>query len=193
MKVRLFALITIACTIIGLIDSVRLVLIGHLDTPGFLTFDNTTAIFSIVTVSGVIFALLALIDLETTGTSLIFRMLTWVPVIGAVALIVGYILKLVGVPVEEIRFFGAFGQLTNMGGLVIVAILTLAAKRWPGWRKFTPLLTVLAIPLGAMVVGLTGLDGWFGIVYRLSLLLLGYALYTTQSAIERTHGLATVN
>ncbi len=189
MKVRPFALIAAVLTLIGMVDSVRLLLTGHLDTPGFRTIDNTTAIFQIVSAVGTLFALLALLALKVTGRNPIFRFLTYVPVIGAAALIVGFVLKLAGQPNEN-NFIGAFGQLATMGGLLIVGILTIAAKQWVGWRKLTPLMVVLSIPLGAIVVGLTGQDGWFGIINSLMFLLFCYALYTSQPAEELPHELA---
>lgn len=192
MKVRAFALLSIVFTLIGMVDNVRLVLTSHLDTPGFLSFDSITAFFSMISAVGVLFMLLALIELKATGTNPIFRGLTYLPVVGAVVLIIGYLWMLTGQP-GSARYIGAFGQLLNQGGMLIVAILTLAAKRWLGWRKFTPLLYVLAIPVGAMVVSLTGLDGWFRIIIHLVGLLFGFALYTSQPMVESPHELAAVS
>lgn len=192
MKVRAYALLSIVFTLIGMVDNVRLVLTGHLDTPGFRTFDNITAFFSMISAVGVLFLLLALIELKATGTNPIFRVLTYLPVAGAIVLIIGYLMMLAGQQ-GVVKYIGAFGQLLNQGGLLIVAILTLAAKRWLGWRKFTPLLCVLAIPVGAMVVGLTGLDGWFGIIFHLMGLLFGFALYTSRPMVESPHELAAVS
>jgi hypothetical protein len=193
MKVRNFSLISIFFTAVGLLDNFRLVLTGHLDTPGWRTFDNISAIFLLFSAAGVIFAVISLIELKATGANPVFRVLSYLPIIGAVTLILGYILLLTGMETETVKYLGAFGQLVSMGGMVIVAILALAAKRLASWRKFTPLVTVLAIPVGALVVGLTGQDGWFGIVYRSAFLVLGLALFTAQPMAEKPHELAAVS
>ena len=63
----------------------------------------------------------------------------------------------------------------------VTAILTLAAKTWRDWRRFTPLLTVVAAPIGFGLGALVGNLGMgVGLIYVLWVLL-GYAVRTAQT------------
>ena len=82
-------------------------------------------------------------------------------------------------PVRE-NLPAVVGQLLAMAGLLVVAILVLAARVWRGWRALMPLLNVIAIPLGALAYALTGnLDGAWWIVNAVASALLGYAVLSS--------------
>jgi hypothetical protein len=65
-----------------------------------------------------------------------------------------------------------------------VAIVTIAAKSWRGWRRFVPLALFLAFPLGIVVSVSTGLVGTFGIINYAALALLGYAVQSSASVVQ---------
>ncbi len=165
-------------SLIAVADGIRLVLTGHQDVPGFRHLDTIQFLTQLAWAVGALCAVLGLIALKATGTNPIFRFLSYVPVVGYIASIIGLLLGLTGVPTAN-NPIGIVGQILAMGGMLVLAILVLAAKRWHGWRKFTPLLTILTIPLGAMLVGITGLDGWFIIINAAATALLGYAILSS--------------
>jgi len=179
MDTRLLGRLCIIASLIAAIDGVRLVLTGHRDIPGFRDLDTIQFLTQIIWAAGVLCALIALIRLRVTGGNPIFRFLSYLPVVGYVALIIGLILGLAGLPMAN-NPIGIVRQLLAMGGMLVVAILILAVRTWKGWRKFTPLLTILTIPLGAMIVGVTGLDGWFIVINAVATALLGYAVASTE-------------
>ena len=75
-----------------------------------------------------------------------------------------------------------------MIGLLIVTVLVLIAQRWKGWRRFAPLIALLAVPVGAVLVELTKLDGVFIVLNAAASLLLGYAVWsTTPIAVLQRH------
>jgi hypothetical protein len=65
--------------------------------------------------------------------------------------------------------------------MIALGIATLRAKVWRGWRRFTPLLCGLALPIsllaGAVGIG-GGIAGPFAILTAAAFLLLGYAVAT---------------
>jgi hypothetical protein len=47
------------------------------------------------------------------------------------------------------NFLAGVAWIMMLAGMLIVAILTIVAGQWTGWRRFAPLAAVLMIPLGA--------------------------------------------
>jgi len=64
---------------------------------------------------------------------------------------------------------------------LVVAILTIAAKTWRGWRRLVPLALVLAFPLGIVASLSTGLVGTFAMINYAATILLGYAVQGSES------------
>ncbi len=146
---------------------------------GLSASDTLTGIAFIVWAIGSIAGLLGLIALNVVGASPMTRALAMLPVLGFALLAAMSLLQLAGLIGADNPIFGV-GWLLIYGGMVLVAILTLAAKTWRDWRRFAPLLTVVAAPiafgLGALV-GNLGLG--VGLIY-LFWVLLGHAVRTAQ-------------
>ena len=60
----------------------------------------------------------------------------------------------------------------------MVGILTIAARRLSGWRRFVRFAFVAAFVLGIIATERTGLSGTFRILYYAAVALLGYAQLT---------------
>ena len=183
MNTRLLGSLCIIGSLIAIADGVRNVIIGHQSVAGVRHFDTISSTADIVWMLGVLCAVLGLIALKATGTNPIFRFLTYVPAAGAVVQIVAFLLQLTGVPSEKNWVLG-LGTFLLLGGMLVVGILTLAARTWLGWRRFTPLLIILSLPLVVLVVGVTGLDGWFNIINGAAYLLLGYAVQSSEPVMH---------
>ena len=69
-----------------------------------------------------------------------------------------------------------------LAGMLVVGILTIAAKRWSGWARFAPLLPSVMFPISLAIGGaiqnsyVSTLLGW------LPWILLGYLIATMDSA-----------
>ena len=65
--------------------------------------------------------------------------------------------------------------------MLVVGVLTVRGKVWGGWRKFTPFLAGLALPIAvaaAAVAGQAGMGIAFGVMTAAGFLALGHALRT---------------
>jgi hypothetical protein len=158
---------------VAVMDSLRWWVLGLSDS------DTLTGIVFIVWAIGSIAGLLGLIALNVVGASPVTRALAMLPVLGFALLAATSVLQLAGLIGADNPIFGV-GWLLIYGGMVLVAILTLAAKTWRDWRRFAPLLTVVAAPIGfglGALVGNLGLG--VGLIY-LFWVLLGHAVRTAQ-------------
>jgi hypothetical protein len=190
MNTRLLGALCIIGSLVGVADGVRRVLIGATHEGYYLTLDRLMYLGETIWLAGILCGLLGLIALKVTGTNPIFRLLSWLPVVGIAFEIAGGLLGLTGVPVPE-NYPLIFGQFLYMAGILVVAILVYAAKVWRGWRAFVVLLNVLSIALGAGVAALLGgLDGGWIITNAAASALLGYAVMTDMSAAEVRDGYA---
>jgi hypothetical protein len=113
---------------------------------------------------GGIAALVSIIQLNAVGTNTVVRALAFVPIIGFVLLILPNIIQLAGMVTTENNTLAGIGWLAQMAGMVLVGILTIAAKTWSDWQRFIPLLTVVMAPVS------------FGIGIAIGNLTLGTAL-----------------
>ena len=171
-----------ACVVgssIAVADGVRLIVTRHQDIPGFRDIDTVSALAQMMWALGMASAFLGLLALHVTGDRAVNRWLTCVPVVGSALSAIGFVLLIAGVPTAR-NIPAIVGQILFMLGLLIVTIVVLVVRRWDGWRRFAPLLVLLAIPVGAMLVELTKLDGVFIAVNAAASALLGYAVGTTK-------------
>jgi hypothetical protein len=176
MNARLLGMLCIIGSLVGIAEGVRMVLIGTTHEGTFRDPDTLNYLAQMIWLSGSLCAMLGLIALRATGANPIFRLLSYLPVAGYAVGVIGAALGLAGVPVRENPSL-TVGQFLSMAGLLVVAILVLAARVWRGWRAFTPLLNIITIPLGAVAYSLTGnLDGAWWIVNAAASALLGYAV-----------------
>ena len=180
MNTRLFAIICVIGSFVAIADGLRLVGTGHQDISGYRHLDTIQYITQIVWCIGILCGLIGLIRLGATGNKPIFRYLAYLPVLGYVIAIIALFLGLGGLEGPD-NPLGAPGQILAMAGMLIVGILVIAAKKWFGWRRFAPMLYILTIPIGAILVILTGLDGVFIMLHALATAVLGYAVIVESS------------
>jgi hypothetical protein len=181
---RLLGTLCVVGSAICMANAVRLVVTGHLDIPGFRDLGGNLSIGAgLLWVLGLMCAYLGLIALRASGDRLLFRWLAWLPVVGSAASALGYVLVVAGVPTRQ-NVPGIAGQLVSFVGVLVVAVMVLVARRWKGWRGFTPLIVVIAIPVGAVLVVITKLDGAFILVNTAASVVLGYAVASTLPAAK---------
>ena len=92
-------------------------------------FANTPGIIAgILWALGSIAGLVGLIQLGALGNSPLSRALGFVPIIGFGLIAVGSVLHLAGIVDDQSTFFGV-GWAVQMAGMLLVGILTIAARR----------------------------------------------------------------
>ena len=130
---------------------------------------------------GVICSFLALVALRATGTNAVMRLAPFIPIAGFAAMIIASILDIVGVMGPATNPVAGVAWILILLGTLIVAIFALVARTWPGWRKFTPLICLLVIPV--MLAGGPAAAPLFG----LSWVVLGYAVLTSTASVSFPH------
>lgn len=92
------------------------------------------------------------------------------------------VLIMVGMyPVDESPLF-AVSRLGTLVGMLLVGIAALLARRWPGWRRFSPFAVLLAMPLALLTGFLTGGMPLITVYVSLIWLLIGYAVFSTSDS-----------
>ena len=81
-----------------------------------------------------------------------------------------------GTPVNNA--LAAIGWIAILAGMLVVGIITIAAKKWEGWRRFTPLLIIVFIPVSLGLGSLIGDTKVSGAVAYLAWIVLGYVVAT---------------
>jgi hypothetical protein len=114
------------------LDMIRLVSLG------LESFDTTNLLVGILWAIGGIGGLLGMIALQAVGKTLLLRGLACIPIFGFGLLIVGNLMQLAGLVTTETNMAAGIGWLVLLMGMVLVGILTIAAKRWRGWQRFVP-------------------------------------------------------
>lgn len=191
MNTRLLGALCIVGSLVGVADGIRQVAIGTTHEGTFRNVDTLNYLQMVFWLGGTTCAFLGLIALRATGTNPIFRLLAWLPVAAGMLQVVGAVLGLAGLSAQQ-NWPLLVGQLLAMAGTLVVAILVLAARVWRGWRAFTPLLTIITIPLGAAASAVAGgLDGWWIIINAAASVVLGYAVMSSVPVAEVRDGHAT--
>ncbi len=183
MNTRFLGTVCMIGSIIATLDGLRWAAVGAKD------FDTLALIANTVWGIGGICCLLGLIGLNGVGRKTIVRVLVFVPIVGFVLLIVGNVMQLAGVVATDTNTTAGLGWLFELAGMVLVGILTIAAKTWQGWRRFAPLLCVVAMPVSFGIGALAGdLAVGTPLVY-LAWIPLGYAVRTAElgPAIRETY------
>jgi hypothetical protein len=62
--------------------------------------------------------------------------------------------------------------------MLVVGIITIAAKTWTGWRRFIPLLITVSIPVSFGLGSISGDTRFSGAVVYLAWIVLGYVVAT---------------
>jgi len=180
MNTRLLGVLCIVGSAVGALDGVRtIVLGGSVSDP----FDTISLVAGIVWAIGTIAGLLGLIRLNVIGSNALVRALGFIPIIGFGLQILANILQIVGVLTTANNPLAGIASILQIIGMLIVGILTIAARTWRDWRRFLPLLTVVIIPIYYGVTGAIGnpiLTGLLGLNTYVIIGLLGYAIATAE-------------
>ena len=72
----------------------------------------------------------------------------------------------------------AVSRLGTLVGMLLVGIAAVAARRWPGWRRFSPFALLLALPAAVAFGAATGIPTIVPFI-GLAWALIGYAVWST--------------
>jgi hypothetical protein len=181
MNNRILGVILIAGTLIVMLDGLRTAGASP-DAPPDAISNLALVIWSLSGVCGIT----GLIRSGALGQSPVARALGFLPMLGFFLLFLMGILELAGVLVPETPLWSGMatlGWVSLLAGMLVVGILTIAAKSWLGWRRFVPLLTALGAPIALAVGSATGWSvAYTGILAYALYILLGYAIATAEPA-----------
>lgn len=163
-------LLGILCMIGGFVVTIAAFTVGEWANPAGI-------IAGIMWAIGGIAGLVGLIQLGALGESAVTRALGFVPIIGFLSLAIGSVMQLAGMVGDDSGLFG-IGWGLQLVGMVLVAVLVIAAKRWRGWRRFVPLLTIVMVPV-FFALSRLNIPG-FAVVFYGTYILLGYAVATAE-------------
>ena len=141
--------------------------------------DPTSTIALMVWCIGGVCGLIGLIRLNALGSNAVSRALGFLPVLGFLTIIVADSLRLAGYSILGDRLnnvLAAVGWLLVLGGMLIVGILTIAAKNWKGWRRFVPLMAVIMAPISLAIQGAIGDSVFTSILTYSFWILLGFII-----------------
>jgi hypothetical protein len=139
--------------------------------------DRISTLLWLIWLIGSICGILALILANATGSNILMRVLSFIPILGyAVQIpVVAYALVAGGDVTGNPAVLT--GRLLSLVGLLLIAIFAIAAGRLPGWRRFAPLVLVLAFPIAIGVAWATdGAIFAIPLVLGLAYVVLGYAV-----------------
>ena len=134
MNTRWLGSIFIVCTLVVYLNGFRLWAAGP-DAPNP---DGLTHLAYLIWGIGGVCGIVGLIRLNALGSSVVARALGFLPLIGFAAFILGDGLALAGFIIPDDSLYGALagiGWVAMLAGMVLVGILTIAAKTWTGWRR----------------------------------------------------------
>jgi hypothetical protein len=141
MNTRTLGTLCIVGGIIAVLDALRLLVFG------LPPFDTLSTIAHILWSIGSVCGLVGMIRLNVVGASAVVRALAFVPIIGFLLLILGGILELATPITPETDPLAGIAWLVQLAGMLLIGILTIAAKTWHGWRRFAPLLCIVLAPV----------------------------------------------
>ena len=129
--------------------------------------------------------IVGLIRLNALGSNTVARALGFLPMIGFAFFVLSAALQLGGfiTPGTPVYFaLTGIAWLPVLAGMLLVGILTIAAKTWRGWRRFVPLLAIVMYPIGYGIGGAIGSDAIGGVLASAFWVLLGYVIATAEPA-----------
>jgi hypothetical protein len=132
---------------------------------------------------GGICGIAGLIKLNALGMKATARSMGFLPMIGFAAFILGDGLRAAGLTTADAPITGVFaavGWIAMLAGMLVVGILTIAAKSWHGWRRFVPLLTIAILPIGLGIGALSGNETLAGLLLFASWMVLGFVVATAE-------------
>jgi len=172
MNTRLLGILCIAGSLIAIVGTLFF-------QVEFLDTDTTLGkVVGFLWAIGAIAGLIGLILSNGVGSNPMVRAVASLPIIALTLNTVANIAQVAGL-VSPDSILLIFGFLGLMAGMVLVGILTIAAKTWPGWRRFVPLFIILVMILN----GAAGFDNNLGRALSTGVwVLLGYAVATAEPA-----------
>ena len=177
MNTRTLGTLCIVGSLIAIVAGIRVSVFGT--EP----FDTVGIIAGILWYVGGISALVGMIRLNAIGSGTLSRALTFVPMIGFVLLVGLSVLQLAGMITAENAGFGV-AWMVQMVGMVLVGILTFAAKTWRGWRRFAPVLCIVLVPVGFGIGATTDNLVLAATIIYLAWIVLGYAVATAEPVVD---------
>jgi len=154
-------------------------------TNGPALGDTATEITYMLFGIGGMCGITGLIKLNALGTNTVARALGFVPLIGFAAFALGSALTLGGLVASGDTLYtvlASIGWIMMLVGMLIVGIMTIAAKNWQGWRRFIPLLAIVLAPVGLGIGSLVGSQNLGGALAFSGFLLLGIVVATFKPA-----------
>lgn len=177
MSTRWLGTIFVVCTLILMLSGFRTTALG--------LNDNISELTQLIWGIGGVCCIIGLIKLNALGPNAVARALGFLPLFGFAAFILDGILMVAGfvTPGTPAAFtLAGIGWIPMLAGMLLIGILTIAAKQWHGWRRFVPLLTLALFPVGYGIGGLVG-NAYIGTVLgNAPWLLLGYVIATAEPA-----------
>ena len=180
MNTRLLGTVCIVGALAVLVDSFRPTGMG---APEVQFGDRFTALAYVLFGIGGICGIAGLIKLNALGMKATARAMGFLPMIGFAAFILGDGLRAAGLTTADSPITGVFaaiGWITMLAGMLVVGILTIAAKSWRGWRRFVPLLTIVIMPISLGIGALSGNETIAGVLLFASWMLLGFVVATAE-------------
>jgi hypothetical protein len=153
-----------------------------LSSSGAQFGDSFTALAYAIWGIGGICGIVGLIRLDALGARATARAMGFLPMIGFAAFVLGDGLRAAGLLTTETLYstLAGIGWIMMLAGMLIVGILTIAAKSWHGWRRFVPLLTIVMMPIGFGIGALIGSAAIGGTLFYASWILLGAVIATAE-------------
>ena len=184
MNTRLLGILCIAGNLIAVVVAWVQLASGADSQPG-------NDIFGLLWVIGVLAGLVGLIQGNAVGSNPVVRAVAFLPIIAVVIVIgIGIAVQFGAATATYESILGTFGYFGWLAGMVLVSILTIAAKTWLGWRRFAPLFVLVMaffVQTGINTAGgMTPISLALGYTVGLaSWALLGYVVATAEPAPTR--------
>lgn len=187
MNTRLLGTVCMVGALAVIVDGVRLTLTG---TPSAQFGDRLTGLAFVLYGIGGICGIVGLLKLNALGMKVTARAMGFLPMIGFAAFILGDGLRAADLTTADApitNVLTSVAWITLLTGMLVVGILTIAAKSWRGWRRFVPLLTVMIIPIGLGIGTLSDIPLIAALIYFASWVLFGGVVATAEPTSQLRH------
>jgi hypothetical protein len=132
---------------------------------------------------GGVCGVIGLIRQNVLGTNALARAVGLLPILGFISFILGDGLKAVGlIHLDDSLYIilSSIAWISMLAGMLVVSILTIAAKTWKGWQRFVPLVAIVMFPI-ALGIGQTVNNLYAGaFLGDAPWILLGYVIATAE-------------
>lgn len=158
-----------------IVGAVVLAVNGTRSTPLDMLGSAAYVVWGIGGIAGIV----GLLNLNALGANPVARALGFIPIIGFAAFVLADGLRLIGLIQSSEPLYDTLAAIAWIGmlaGMLIVGILTIAAKTWKGWRRFVPLLAIVILPIGFGVDAAMGSQTFAGMLVAVPWVLLGYVI-----------------